>query len=150
MCLDISSRHLEQTLHCAVFRLGRVLGRLQPSQAWGWTAAPSAWQHWVKGKLLLCCTGHGWVWHFKLQYQAKGKVQGEFCSFPVSPSSGKAAARRSCFWAQCSAQDSVETALGAVGCGHCALQGNLPDSAAAGLWAAHPQPSVLVPLLLSL
>lgn len=37
----LSSWHLEQTLHCAAFRSGRVLGRLQPSQAWGWTTAPS-------------------------------------------------------------------------------------------------------------
>lgn len=36
----LSSWHLEQTPHCAAFRLGRVLGRLQPFQAWGWTAAP--------------------------------------------------------------------------------------------------------------
>ena len=36
----LSSWHLEQTPHCAAFRSGRVLGRLQPFQAWGWTTAP--------------------------------------------------------------------------------------------------------------
>lgn len=33
----LSSWHLEQTPHCAAFHSGRVLGRLQPFQAWCWT-----------------------------------------------------------------------------------------------------------------
>lgn len=105
----LSSWHLEQTPHCAAFRLGRVLGRLQPFQAWGWITAPcklcllgllpvpvtclaglgegkSCWYH--------CVLGWGvWIWSSgsSKEERAKGFLQ----FFEAPPSSGKAAARRS-------------------------------------------------------
>ena len=122
----LSSWHLEQTPHCAAFRSGRVLGRLQPFQASGWTAAPcklclrgllpvpvtclaglgggkSCWYH--------CVLGWG-VWVWSSCSRKEGFLQ--FLRLPSSSGKAAAAARAQTLHVE------LLLALGAVGCGHAA------------------------------
>lgn len=92
----LSSWHLEQTLHCAAFRSGRVLGRLQPSQAWGWTTAPSklCLLEWLpapvtcmaalgEGKAAISGVRQAWVWSSGFSNRRKEKCEAGSAVFLV-------------------------------------------------------------------
>lgn len=147
-CLLVS-RHLflasgTDTALCCV-PLGESPGQVTAIPGLGLDCSSGCLAALGEGKAVAMLYWHGWIWHFRLQCHAKGSVQGELCSFPVFPQ-----LREGCSKEELLLGSVLCSGLGAVGCGLCALQGNLPGSAAGGLWDVHPQPSVFVPLLRSL